>query len=165
MIKEIHLGKGSKFRFDMDKLKAIENQVKKRYVARVGILGARTERTAEDEKGKKQKVAVTNAEIGLAMEKGVKSKNIPRRSWLEQPLVFRSEKLLEYATQLFDDMTKENIVIQYKLLGKQAEAIIQEAFEVGGLGIKWPKPKYRDGAPLIDTGQLRRSVSSTVASV
>ena len=159
-MKEIHLGKGSKYKFDMAKLRAIEEQVGKSYVARVGIMGNKTTRTSDS--GKR---TPTNAEIGLVHEKGSISRNIPARSWLEQPLVFRSEKLLEGAKQLFDNMTKENIYASYSLLGKNAEAIIQEAFDVGGLGIKWPAPKYRDGSPLIDTGQLRRSVSSTVVSV
>lgn len=181
MIREFSIGKNGKVKFDMDKLKAIEEQAGKRYVTRVGIMGSKTNRVArepsethEEYKSRVQKLkkkfpnvaTVTNADIGLAMEKGIISRNVPARSWLIQPLIQGSERLLGVAKQLFDHMSAGNMVTSYRLLGIEAEAIIQEAFDTqGGPGNTWAPLKYRHGSPLIDTGQLRRSVSSQVVAV
>lgn len=163
--------------FDMTKLKAIEKETGKRLVVKVGILGNTNERHAqkvEETKSQYKKrikkldavsdaAPVTNAEIGMVHEYGSKSRNIPKRSWLKMPLITQSDKLFGEAKQLLHDMCNENIEKQYKLLGASAEAIIQRAFATSGFG-SWKKPKYRDGKPLVDTSQLRNSVTSAVVS-
>lgn len=178
MKKDFHIGGNTKVSFDMSKLKAIEQQIGKSLVVVVGVLGVKTNRVAKQEgetheeyKKRVQKVkrkfpdvdTVTNADIGLAMEKGIISKNVPARSWLEQPLVQSAPRLMSTAKFLFQNITEENIVTSYKMLGIEAEAIIQEAFDTqGGPNNRWAPLKYRVGSPLIDTGQLRRSVTSAV---
>lgn len=181
MKKSYFIGSNSKAFIDTDKIKSIEEQMGKHLVVRVGILGNKTQRVAKEpgetheayktrvqklRKKFKNVATVTNADIGLAMEKGIISRNVPARSWLIQPLTQSSERLFGVAKQLIDNMTENTIVTSYQLLGAEAEAIIQEAFDTsGGPGNTWAPLKYRIGSPLIDTGQLRRSVTSQVVAV
>jgi phage gpG-like protein len=52
----------------------------------------------------------------------------------------------------------------YAVLGITAEKVIQDAFDTGGFGY-WSKLKYREGSPLILSGQLRKSIHSKVIAV
>ncbi len=156
------IGSTAKVTFDDSLLKALTEGINEELVVRVGILGAKSKR--QNQKG------LTNADIGLAHEKGVKSRNLPRRSWLEEPL---KDHLSEY----FEDLGKKAIenflhsryVDAYAQLGLVAENIIQRGFETGGYG-KWRPLKLAtirakgSDAILIDTAQLRRSVTSEVIS-
>lgn len=155
--------------------------IKQKYAARVGILGSTTrvdqQRKEPGEKAKggghkvgKEASEMTNAEIGLAHEKGIKSKNLPRRSWLETPL---RENLGSYFKELgvkaIETILKNQPKEAYRDLGIIAEQIIQRGFETGGYG-KWKQlsqvtiRKKGSSAILIDTAQLRRSITSTVVS-
>jgi hypothetical protein len=153
--------------------------------ARVGILGSKTDRRMK---------GTTNAEVGFIHEVGAPAKNIPQRSWLRMPLRLKSKEILKEAMAgAVSLMTAGKIKLMYQRLGIAAENAIQAAFDTGGFGA-WAPLKYktlmeklrkgpikdlsmrhslageqigegaRHASILIDTAQLRRSVSSKVVT-
>lgn len=135
---------------------------------KVGILGSSTSRKI---KSNKREVSA-NATIGFKHEFGVVSEKIPPRSFLRMPI---KEKLQEYMNEseklnkeAFDKSVKEGKLFQYmKLLGILGEKCVLDAFETRGFG-KW-KPNSPitiaikgSDSPLIDTGELRKSITSSV---
>ena len=97
------------------------------------------------------------------------SRNIPARDPLYQPLIRHKRELIRKigTGAMKEAFQSGNYLKMFKLLGIAAEEIVQKAFETGGDG-RWPALKQAtidakgSSAPLIDTGQLRRSVSSDV---
>ncbi len=96
------------------------------------------------------------ASIGAVQEFGVKSKNIPSRSFLRLSFEKQPEEV--------------NKIIQNRLSGNYNNAktviafenLIDNAFRSSGFGL-WKALKVRvGGKPLIDTGALRRSIKATV---
>ena len=158
-------GNYTRVTIDMGQLEAIHNTLLAKYVTRVGILGSKTNRRG--------KANATNAGIGLVHEKGSLSRHIPRRSFIEMPMVIKSDELLKSRNALWDDFitagehTHARLKVAYKKLGQFAENIIQKAFESGGFG-RWAPDsagtitRNRSSQPLIDTAQLRRSITSDV---
>lgn len=156
--------KNAKYTLD---LKGFEEAAKKlnfsTYVARVGILGNRDARKLGDPMG--------NAEIGLIQEVGSYSNNIPARSWLRYPLIFKKNEFVKLittkeTTKLIDEGKIKTVFL---LIGLLAEKIIQQAFATQGFGTWEPNSPITialkgSSKPLIDTSQLRRSVTSEVAS-
>ena len=115
---------------------------------------------------------MSNAAIGLLMEKGSVSRHIDRRSFLEMPMVWKSEGLLAIRNKLWEvftkgDQTKARLHKAYSDLGMLATRIIAAAFDSGGFG-HWKadsaKTIARKGssATLIDTRQLQRSITHDV---
>lgn len=138
-------------------------------IAKVGILGSKA---ARSEEGGDQ----TNADIGLLHEKGSLVKHIPRRSFLEVPLVQHAKELAAVGQALkkwiaiaIDKNEEAKVAWQkaHRDLGIAGEAIVQKAFRTRGFG-DWapnsPRTIERKGSdsPLIDTAQLRRSITSQV---
>jgi len=179
------ISRNVKITFDIEKLLAIRAEMKKKYVARVGVLGQKTNRapqlTGESHEQYKKRVqglkksgflpeneAKTNADIGLTHEMGSMARHIPRRSFLEMPLTL---KMPEYAARFGQDLMKAidegNLKPAFIRLGIKGEQVVQTAFASRGFGI-WPanapSTVSRKGSaqPLIDTAQLRRSITSDV---
>jgi len=175
-------------RMNLSNLEAIEKSLLTRLITRVGILGNKANRTAqakgETHAAYKRRVRKeethgggthTNAEIGLIHEKGSLSYHIPRRSFLEMPLVTKSDQLLNVRNSLLEDFLHSgehsvaDLKMTYKKLGIEAENVVQRAFASGGYGA-WPPDSAstirRKGSsrPLIDTAQLRKSITSDVVS-
>lgn len=159
---------------DTTKLDLIANQLLKRSYVEVGILG---DKNARDGKG-------TNAAIGAVHEFGSLTRNIPRRSFLEMPLV---TQLPMQNAQIKRDLARAMAKKDYvdfietflKRVAIRAEGVIQDAFRTGGFGTWEPSKKVesyhvkhtlycpvlsRNKGPqtLIDTGQLRASISSRI---
>ena len=133
---------------------------------KVGIIGSKAAVKRKDE--------LTNAQIGFIQEFG-KLTGKPRiepRSFIDMPLKLHlNDKIKEkksLAKKEFEMALKEGKADEFvRKVGIVAEEVIQEAFETSGWG-QW-KPnaestKRRKGSdkPLIDTGELRRSISSEV---
>jgi hypothetical protein len=161
--KGLRTGNSVEIKLNTDKLEEIHAALLAKYKARVGILGSKTER--------KERTA-TNAAIGLVHEKGSLSRHIPRRSFLELPLVKKSEGLLAIRNKLWEvfikgDQTKVRLKKAYFDLGLLATRIIAAAFDSGGFGL-WPADsprtvaKKKSSAILIDTRQLQRSITHDV---
>ena len=149
-------------RFNMD---GWNDQVKKalqgNFVTRVGILGEKaSEIHNETDK--------TNAEIGAIHELGLLA-HVPERSFLRMPLETKLEGWIENNLDLYEQCLKKgNMKKWFEALGFAAEKIIEDAFLSGGFG-SWPRLSpvtvaMKGGRwwPLIDTGQLRASITSAV---
>lgn len=145
------------FKTFQDKLKDFDN-----YVIKVGILQGKAQAL---HKGTKE----TNVDIGAKHEFGSISEKIPQRSFLRMPLDFKREELLEKIIKKSNAILRGDTKLSFKIIGVMSETIIQEAFETRGFG-QWkenaPMTIALKGSdmPLIDTGQLRRSVTSEVKS-
>jgi phage gpG-like protein len=124
---------------------------------RVGIFGS---------KSKRKEGVLTNAEVGAIHEFGSFSRGIPPRSFLRLPLFQKSDDIIEDASRgaLRKLADGDNMGI-LRTLGFACVKAIQEAFATAGFGA-WapntPSTIRRKGssAPLIDVGELRRSITS-----
>lgn len=157
------MAKRSSFRSNFDGLKNLANSLAKVKQGRVqvGIFGAKNGRT--DNGG------TTNAEVGAVMEFGSVSEHIPHRSFLRMPITQKSEAIFKAAAQGFSQLMIAGKAKEFLVrIGVEAENAILEAFRTRGWGSWKPnapmtiKLKGSD-SPLIDTGQLRRSIASRVA--
>lgn len=194
MKKKISIGKDVAVSIDLSKLEKMREEIEKKYMARVGVLGQKTNRvpmiTGESHDRYKLRLKKlnqivkkgfgsfeirnnqekTNAEIGLIHEMGSLSLHIPRRSFLEMPLTL---KLFSYGKVFGDQIMKGidsgNIRPSYVNLGIKAEQIVQLAFASRGFG-QWQEnaqstiERKKSSSPLIDTAQLRRSITSDVVT-
>lgn len=142
--------------FDLKELSKILKALKNVPKLRVGILGS----------GK-------NATIGAVHEFGSPARNIPQRSFLRVPISEHLEEELEQSGLLDQEALKEVIKQQTLLpyvekIGIAAVAVIDDAFETSGDGKwqKWKNPNYQNegGMVLVNTGQLRESVTYEVKS-
>lgn len=112
--------------------------------------------------------STSNVEIGFKHEFGVGSEGVPQRSFLWVPLSGRLAKVIEEnRAGLEDTLVSEGPAAVANDLGLMGEGIVDEAFDTGGWGSWAPNsPKTvaikGHGQPLIDTTQLRESVSSRV---
>jgi len=157
--------KNVKLNVDLNLLKKLQKNISEKYYTKVGILAGKTTREVEEDQ------TINNAELGLIHEFGSKTENIPARSFLRFPLEFKGKALTNLIVKDKEKIQKvianDGLKSVYKKLGAAAEAIIQEAFETGGFG-QWPditeatKKRKKSSSILIDTGQLRRSVTSKV---
>ena len=151
-----------------------------KYSIKVGIMGTKASKLHQDSD-------LTNAQIGMIHEFGSNKRNIPQRSFLRQPLMEHLPTYLskkeEFKSKAIDEAIKEGtLFVLARKVGAVAEEVIQEAFATRGFG-KWAKNSnitvnggwirtssgkafYVKGkgsdSPLIDTGQLRRSITSKV---
>lgn len=109
----------------------------------------------------------TNAEIGYAHEFGAGSRNqmLPMRSFLRMPLFqhLRDDIRINWAKTI----KERGMTAALKKLGVVCEGVIQKAFATGGFGQWTPLSpvtirRKRSSAILIETSQLRRSISSRV---
>lgn len=126
--------------------------------ARVGILGGGGGRVD----GK-----VTNADIGAKHEFG--DEKTPRRSWLQMPIAEKMSEKLDNSGVLSEAglkrvMNEMKLDIWMRQIGILGEQCILEAFDTGGFG-QW-KPSdmsmKTNWQTLVETGQLRRSVTSDI---
>jgi len=174
-----------RIKLNTDKLDDIRTALLQGYVTRVGILGSKTNRMTTETMKRvaktggihrvgKSAAPQTNAEIGLIHEKGSLSMHVPRRSFLEMPIVMKSAGLLAMKDKIWaifqgGPETKSRLRQAYVALGHTAERIIHAAFTSGGFG-RWQALKLRtmirkgSSAILIDTRQLERSITSDVVA-
>jgi hypothetical protein len=181
MKKVQNLGNNATVTMDTTGLNNLMAGVDENFFVKVGILGSkahskhRKETSEELKKSGGHKIGskeseLTNADIGLRHEKGVVSERLPRRSWLVTPL---EDHLPEYFEKIGQDaidlIISQKIYKNYQNLGIICEQIIQKGFETGGYG-KWKSlsaltiANKGSSAILIDTGQLRKAVTSEVVS-
>jgi phage gpG-like protein len=141
-------------------IKALKDNMSR---ARVGVLGNKTMRkTSSIDNG-------TNATIGAMHEYG--TEKLPIRSFLRVPIADNLEKKMEnseaFNKEELEEVVKQGSVVPWlKKIAVLAEGIVAEAFETQGFG-KWPAWKngnYKNGGNslLVDTGQLRDSITSEV---
>jgi hypothetical protein len=139
-------------------LKAVKNNEVK---AKIGILGPGATRKKSD--------GQTNADIGMAHEFG--TSKIAQRSFLRVPLAENLNKALEksgaFDKEVLKKVIKEKDIKPWlEKVAAVALAVVLEGFHNGGYG-KWPawkNPKYKNntGMILVDTTQLRDSITTEV---
>lgn len=129
------MAKENSVKYDTTHLDNLIKSLKQDYFLRVGILGSKAKATHDKESGK------TNAEIGTFHEFG--TKNLPRRSFLEDSLKFKlkfnEEQMKNLKKSLFKNMfqkEKPNVQIFLQDLGAKCLEIIEEGFATNGFG-KW----------------------------
>ncbi len=153
-----------------------------KYVVKVGIFGNKSARQGGG--------AMTNAEVGVINEFGSEGRRgavhaflraagihefgsfrgrVPARSFLRMPIAEKSKQIIADASKGAAEMlAKGDVVGVLKRLGIACEKQIQLAFATRGFG-SWapdaPSTVRKKGSnqPLIDTSQLRRSISSQVS--
>lgn len=155
--------KQTKITMNLDGLEDIRKKVGKSLKARVGIIGSNG---SEDRGG-----GINQATLGLIQMFGSITNKIPPRDFLLMPIEFKKREVLKSmggsaARAAFKSGDYRKMFV---ILGQAAEAAIQEAFATGGFGM-WAKNSYEtirrkgSNAPLIDTAELRKSISSDVVN-
>lgn len=142
---------------NLDKfIKAMKDELPRIYV---GIMGAKTTRSS---------AGINNATVGLMHEVG--TEHLPVRSFLRVPIATHLKSKMASSGAFDKDALAEvirskSVVPWLKKVGIIAEAIVAEGFASGGYG-QWPawKPGYKNntGMLLVDTQQLRNSITSEV---
>jgi len=144
---------------DFSKLNAFVKGISGRSSVKIGIFGNKT---------KRKEGALTNAEVGAIHEFGSFSRGIPPRSFLRLPLFQKSDKIVAEASHgSLKRLADGDIVGLLKRFGIACENAIQEAFASAGFGSWAPNAPSTikakgSSAPLIDEGELRRSIASKV---
>lgn len=170
----------TKITADLSGLEEFLKQFGGEYVTRVGIIGsAASEPHKETEhinvgnkkyaKKSDKSSGLTNAELGTIHEFGSLSNNIPPRSFLRLPLEEKMKDIIDNMSKgrIQEEFENGDIKKIYQIMGVLAEGVVQEAFATGGFG-KWQPIKQStarqkgSSAILIDSSQLRRSISSDV---
>lgn len=147
-------------KFDNSGFKIIKEALSDKYKVRVGVLGSKATQSHGE--------GATNVEIGSIHEFGSVSRGIPPRSFLRMPLELKIWDWVKANKDHYYEMLKINKLRKwYVALGFAAEDIIDQAFTTRGFGNWLPLKKKtieRKGSdmPLLDTGQLRRSISNKV---
>jgi phage gpG-like protein len=130
--------------------------LKTKLALRVGVLGKDSSR--DD--------GLNNATIAAIQELGSESKKIPARSFLKMPIEKTKKAINNFVGNALKATLKNGKNIKYLLnqVGLFCVAKIQEAFDSRGFGTWAPnKPqtikRKKSSAPLIQEGELRKSVS------
>lgn len=154
--------KQTKITFNLQGLEDLKKEVGDTYRARVGILGGNAAR-------KDDKSDLDNATLGTIQMFGSVTNKIPPRDFLLMPIQ-------SHAREIVGEMRKESVKKAiasgqvkkvYELLGAAATEWVLKAFESAGFG-QWPPnsditiARKKSSQPLIDTGQLRRAITSDV---
>lgn len=145
--------------FEARKLNNFVKALTNKSVVQVGIFGKANGRRSSEK---------TNAEIGAQHEFG--TEKIPRRSFLRMPIFQMSDEIIKRTGEgALDLLVKNEPVALLKQLGFACEIVIDKAFRTRGFG-SWkenaPLTIAMKGSsdPLIDTGQLKRSIDSRVVN-
>lgn len=162
-----------------DGINKIIKELDKGYAINVGIMGeqATTVHKVKNEDGElvTPKQPLTNAFIGAVHEFGSISHNIPARSFLRMPLRTKLPEILKlHSMGMIRSILENRFPRWLQNLAMACENVVQDAFDTSGFGTWQPlKPatlRHRKKSkiagekplPLVDTGQLRSSISSEV---
>lgn len=147
-------------RYNLDGLEQLKKAIGDKYVARVGILGAKVSREGGP---------LNNSEIGVIQLFGSITKNIPPRDFLLMPIMRNRREIINAmgSSKVKSAFARADYKEIFQLLGAKALEFVQMGFATRGWGQWAPnkpatiKAKGSD-APLIDEGQLRRAQSFDV---
>lgn len=152
----------TKIEYNLDGLESLMKEIGGDYVARVGILEGKAQEQHID-------TDYTNGQIGVVHEMGSETNNIPSRSFLRLPIELKEKDIMKAmgGKTVTAAIEAGQIKTAYSLLGVIAEGYVKQAFASKGYG-QWEALKQAtidakgSSTPLIDSGQLRRSISSDV---
>lgn len=149
----------SEVTYDFDKLNKLVTALTGKFYVKVGIMGSKNARKSG---------TVNNASLGAIHEFGTMSGKIPPRSFLRMPLAHQQTQILKDAgIGMLGLLLKGDVLMVLKRLGIACENAVQLAFATRGFNMWRPNRvatamRKKSDAPLIDTGQLRRSITSKV---
>jgi phage gpG-like protein len=168
---------------DISELNKIIKDMGHNFYTRVGIIGGNAmkphmeSKKKDSTKKKSKRVAssiesgMTMAEIGAIHEFGSLTNNIPPRSFLRMPIEEKKKDLIRFLSSptVRAVIAKGDVKRAFKMLGTEAVGIVMDAFRSRGFG-RWADNKQQtidrkgSDAPLIDTGELRKSITYDVKS-
>lgn len=166
---------------DISELQRIVKDMGHNFYARVGIIGANAMKphmegkNKNSNKKKSKRVAsdiesgMTMAEIGVIQEFGSVTNNIPPRSFLRMPIEEKKRDLIRFLSSptVRAVVSKGDVKRAFKMLGTEAVGVVLDAFRTRGFG-HWADNKQQtidrkgSDSPLIDTGELRKSITYDV---
>lgn len=159
----------NKVEYDFSKLEKLIKLLKTKKYVDVGILGETT--SEQTEEGKTKNISI--AFLGAVHEFGSEKRNIPERSFIIMPIETKQKEIAKEAEKNFpmligSDKANDIKIVKFLTeIGIRCEAVIQEAFDTKGFNT-WPdikqetKDRKDSEAILIDTGTLRKSITSRV---
>ena len=153
------------FKLDDKEIKQAIDELGKQISVKVGILGSDGSNQVKNDDNELGKI--TMATLGAIHEFGSTKANIPARSFIRMPLETKFKEELSRNKWFKQALSELDITKLNNEVGLTATVVINDAFESGGFGDWAPlKPetirrKGSDGI-LIDTGDLRRSISYEV---
>jgi hypothetical protein len=157
MTREVIPG-GGEVQVDFSRIEKMLKGLAEDHYVDIGVLGS----------GAKGKAGDSVAEYAAKNEFGVVSKKIPERSFIRMPLTEKAKVIERAGAEVLSSrLAVGDVKGIFKVLGVAGEAAIQEAFDTRGFG-KWkgnaPMTIEKKGSdsPLIDTGTLRKSITSRV---
>ncbi|MDH0032013.1 MULTISPECIES: hypothetical protein [unclassified Acinetobacter] len=131
--------------------------------AEVGVFGGKPHITDLKGGGKR---SIVMADLAAIHEYGAPSRNIPERSFFRASLQLNRSKYGQYLFGQVKPMLlgKTSMAATWQFLGQEAQADVQTYMVNGKFVPLKPRTIKRKGSskPLIDTGQLRQSVSYRV---
>jgi hypothetical protein len=148
-------------KYDLKRLDTFVNGLSKKYFVQVGIMGGKNMRPGDES---------TNAGVGAKHEFGSFSDHIPQRSFLRMPLFMMTARIMKDTSKnSLTALVKGDFKQVFANLGIACETVIGIAFDTRGLGTWKPLTQYtidrkisNNPAPLINTSQLRKSITSKV---
>jgi phage gpG-like protein len=175
-------------RYNMSKIQVFVKSLDQKHKVQVGIFGNKSGRNkgaitnaelgAIHEFGSSGRRGYFHALMRFAgvHEFGSFSGKVPSRSFLRMPISTQSGQIVKETTSTGKGLIAAGkMVLLLKRLGIACENAVQRAFESRGFGTWAPntpatirrKQGHSEDAdsPLIDTGQLRRSVASSVVAI
>lgn len=151
-------------KFEFDGLEELAKALNDKRFVKVGLIGGKGKELHTDSD-------TNNATIGLVHEMGSKTNNIPQRSFLRMPIEQKKKEIVKFVlagkNKIIKGISKGTLQFLYERLSIGAETQILDAFYTGGFG-QWAKLKAstiaRKGSSsiLIDTGQLRKAITSKI---
>lgn len=163
----------------LDGLENIIGSLTDKKDVRVGIFGNKENRKepgpkfntkAHTRRMTKKTSGLTNADLGAIHEFGSKARGIPARSFLRMPIQHEANNIVKEISRDSVKLLAEGKINELLTrLGIIAENAVQLAFTTRGFN-QWTADLMstighkKSGMPLIDTGQLRRSITSKVVT-
>lgn len=148
---------------DFAALDKLLGELGKTHYVDVGILGENAQKTSEG--------GETIGSYGAKNEFGSVAEHIPKRSFIQMPIETRQSQIqAEVEPRMAKHLQAGDVAGIFVDIGISAEGVIQDAFDTHGFGTWKPNAERtiemktirgRPGdSPLIDTGALRKSISS-----
>lgn len=135
--------------------KILDSLLKSKLEIKVGVLGS-PQKSDVGAQTKKTGSKTSVVDVAMVHEFGSPKKNIPKRSFLVSTFESKKKTWPEAFKTLLANVTSESGLIN---MLNQFGQLMQRDVRLAFTNNKWKPLKYRKGNPLLDTGQLRRSIS------
>lgn len=131
---------------NIEKMRDLYDGLKHRPSIQVGVFEAKTVRKKE---------GLTNAFIASVHEHGAPEHGIPQRSFLRIPIKDHAQEIMASIKGKADMILKTTHALgMWKLVGIAAEKVVDGAFQTGGYG-KWAPDSYKTLLAKLNKGKFR----------